>query len=126
MKVLILSLLFLISTASFADVDVLCKKSSKASCDVRVYEALRQLGCNVSSNLVQCESAEDFGRGKELCKVSNVDNCSEPHAELFGFTARATKCWSGEKVSLRRADRGLSLDWTMGMIRSYVSDICVK
>ncbi len=126
MKSLVIGFVFFASAVSYADVDVLCKRSSNLDCQIRVYEALRNLGCNVGSQSVTCSDAPDFGRGIDHCEVKDMNNCSEPHPELFGFTSKATSCFFGGKVSLKKADRGLSLDWTMGLFRSYVSDICVR
>ncbi len=117
----IFALVMFTSASSFADIEVFCD-ASVSECVTKTTDGLLKLNCRLDG--VTCEEVTVDGVQSVACAAIS-ENCSEPFAELFGFTSAATKCHGSEKKSLKAADTSLYLTWTMGMMGGYVRDICV-
>lgn len=107
-------------------IDFYCKPTAGNSCEFRIEQTLTKLGCETAnSDSIDCEHNR-LTDGNIRCKITGVNNCKEPSPYLFSITASGTYCSKGEKKSLYKYDKKLSLTWSMGIIRSYVKHICVN
>lgn len=118
---LLFSLVLFSTLTAFADVQVYCDATIPECVDKTTY-GLMKLNCRLDA--VNCEDVAIDGVSSVAC-LAISENCTEPSAELFGFTSAATKCFGSTKKSLKKADSALYLTWTMGLLQSYVRDICV-
>ncbi|MGZ3743277.1 MAG: hypothetical protein ACXWRA_05385 [Pseudobdellovibrionaceae bacterium] len=121
MKSMTLGFVLLTSLQSFAtqtqSLSLLCSGSSADNCIARVSNALQNMGCEPDLSTVKCQQDSNF-EDKMYCTVQ-TNKCVSPAPDLV-FT---THCNAGEKISLKKYERGLSLDWWMGF-GPFISSVC--
>lgn len=117
---IIMSVLFsLAAQAQGVDSDINCKRKSKSTCEARVVDAFKKLGCSPVADSVKCEVNDSKrSRGSDTCSI--ISNCKEADVSGMGRIG----CRQGELIDMKSVDSKLSTTTFIGIFWKKVTNLC--
>ena len=120
---IIMSVLFSFAAqAQGVDSNIYCKRKSKSTCEARVVDAFKKLGCSPEADSVKCEARDTISghstKGFDSCSI--ISNCKEADVSGMGKIG----CREGELINMSSVDSKLSTTTFIGIFWKKVTKLC--